>query len=354
MISYPGRQRYLLKCFSKLTYLMAARLELDFNYDILSVTQEYGLDGWSTPLVIAFALELYENGILTEQDMAGMPSDTEGRFYWLIDRIVRREGIGDVLANGTYWAARQIGKGAEAYDHNTTKKLEQAPVKLKMLNYPYFLMFATGEKANITQIEGSYPQSPLPTREEREQFVSNWVAVPDEKFKQYYLDWEPRTHPSIQAACDICDWNEIMHYIDDATGLCGFLSSFRGQFGGLKAGGKNPYHIHNIPDLISFTTGIDIDEDGLWEIAKRNRTLVRAINVRRGLRRVDERPPDDHWKIRDPEVEAKLLDEYYKLKGWNNDGIPTKEALNELGLDYVSEDLEQRGILPGSQGVSAK
>jgi len=89
---------------------------------------------------------------------------------------------------------------------------------------------------------------------------------------------------------------------------------------------------------------MDIDEAKLWQIANRNRTLIRAINVRRGMRRKDERPPEDHWKRRFPEIEAKLLDEYYKFKGWNNDGIPTKETLDELGLDYVSQDLEQRGI----------
>ena len=70
-----------------------------------------------------------------------MPSDNEGRFYWLLDRIVRREGIGDVLANGTYWAAQQIGKGAEAYAHNNIKKHEQLPLKLGMLNPVYFLMY---------------------------------------------------------------------------------------------------------------------------------------------------------------------------------------------------------------------
>ena len=126
-----------------------------------------------------------------------------------------------------------------------------------------------------------------------------------------------------------------MHYIDDATGICAGVSSFAP---------KPPYHIHNLPNLVSFATGMDIDEAGLWEIAKRNRTLIRAINVRRGLRRKDERPPEDHWKKRFPELETKLLDEYYKFKGWNNEGIPTKETLHELGLDYVSEDLEQRGI----------
>jgi aldehyde:ferredoxin oxidoreductase len=354
VISYPGRQRNFIKCFNKLTYCMAAHLELDFSYDILGITQEYGLDGYSTPLVLAFALELYEAGILTDKDLPGMPSDVRGRFLWLVEKIARREGIGDVLANGTYWAARQIGKGAEEYDHNTVKKFEQVPIKLGTWNMPYYLMYCTGEKMSIPQIEGSYPQVPFPSREEREEFVKNWDAVPDEKFKQWFLEWEPRSHLPLEAACHICDWNETMHYIDDAVGLCAFLSSFRGQFGGLKAGGRPPYHIHNIPDFISLATGMDVDEAGLWEIARRNRNLVRALNVRRGLRRRDEKPPDDQWKKRDPEVEAKLLDEYYKFKGWNNEGIPTKETLDELGLDYVSEDLEQRGILTKSKGVPAK
>ena len=53
----------------------------------------------------------------------------------------------------------------------------------------------------------------------------------------------------------------------------------------------------------------------------------------------------DVWKQRFPELEKKLRDEYYKLKGWNNDGIPTKESLHDLELDYVYEDFIQRGIL---------
>ena len=59
---------------------------------------------------------------MTEEDFPGMPEDNEGRFYWLLDRIVRREGIGDVLADGTYWAAKKIGNGAEEYAHNNIKK----------------------------------------------------------------------------------------------------------------------------------------------------------------------------------------------------------------------------------------
>jgi aldehyde:ferredoxin oxidoreductase len=338
IITHPKLQRYMMKCYSKLTYTMAAMSDLEFGFKIAGLAQEYGLDGYTTPQVMAFAIELYEAGILTDKDMPGFPSDNEERFFWLLEKIVRREGIGDVLANGVYWAARKIGKGAEAYDHNTIKKHEQIPIKLGVLNPIYYLMWSTGEKINITQIEGQIPQAPFATKEEREEFVKDWVQVPNEKFKEFILNWEPRTlpqYPTIEAACELVEWQETMHYIDDATGICAGLSSFPI---------KPPYHIHNLPNVISSATGMDIDEAKLWQIAKRNRTLIRAINVRRGMRRKDEKPPEDHWRKRFPEMETKLLDEYYKFKGWNNEGIPTKETLDELGLDYVSQDLEQRGV----------
>ena len=144
---------------------------------------------------------------------------------------------------------------------------------------------------------------------------------------------------------DIVDWQEMMHHIDDALGMCAGLSSFPL---------KPPYHIHNYPTLISLATGMDMDEAGLTQVYRRNRTLVRALNVRRGLRRADEKPPEDHWKKRFPELEANLLDAYYKFKGWNNDGIPTKESLNELALDYVAEDFLLRGILTDNEGTPSK
>ena len=224
-IRYPGRHPYFQKCYSKLTYAMAAYKEIDFNYDILGVTQEYGLDGFSTPQVLAFTVELYEAGILTDQDLPGFPADSGERFFYLVEKVVRREGVGDALANGVYSAARRIGKGAEAFDHNTMKKFEQLPLKLGMINYPYFLMYATGEKMAITQIEGSYPQAPEPDKEARRKFVEGWDAAP-ERFKKWFLEWEPRQYLSIEASVNIADWNEAMHYIDDAIGTCAFVSSF--------------------------------------------------------------------------------------------------------------------------------
>ena len=347
LISQKNTPRYMAKCFGKLTYAMAAYVDdLEFGWKILQRASEYGVDSFSTPQILAFAVELYEAGILTDKDFEGCPPDKEGRFLWLLDRVVRREGIGDILADGVYFAARKIGNGAEAYDHNTIKKHEQLPIKLGTLDPLYFLMYSTNEKISITQMEGQWPQSAFPTMEQREAFVKDWPQLPDDKFKQYVLDWELKGEkaipyfPTPQMCAEIVDWMETMHNIDDATGMCCGMSSF--CF-------KPPYHIHNYPKLISAATGMDLDEAGLKKIVERSRNLHRAFNNRRGMTRRDEKPPADHWKKRFPELEEELLSTYYQFKGWNHDGIPTREKLEALDLGYVADDLEKRGILKNGQ-----
>jgi aldehyde:ferredoxin oxidoreductase len=109
-IEPPGQSTYMMKCFTKLTYSMGAMSDrLEFGLRIAQRAAEYGVDGYSAPQVMAFALELLEAGILTDKDFPEMPDDNEDRFYYLLDKIVQREGIGDVLADGTYWAAKEIG-----------------------------------------------------------------------------------------------------------------------------------------------------------------------------------------------------------------------------------------------------
>jgi aldehyde:ferredoxin oxidoreductase len=140
---------------------------------------------------------------------------------------------------------------------------------------------------------------------------------------------------------EIVDWMEMLHNIDDALGLCAGMASFCL---------KPPYHINNYPQLISAATGMDVDRDELQRKVNRSRNLHRAFNNRRGMTRADEKPPKDHWRHRYPELEEELLTTYYKYKGWNYNGIPTKERLHELDLDYVAKDLEERGILKDGQG----
>ncbi len=349
LIQWPNRRKFSYKCYGKDTYHMAAFQELDFTFEILPIAMDLGFDSYSTPQVISFALELLDAGILTEKDFPGMPSDVRQRFYYLLQKIAFREGIGDVLAHGVSGAAAIIGNGAEKFDHNTVKKFEQLPIKLGKLNPAYFLMIATGEDMAITQIEGSFPQDPITDPELKEAFIRNWVAVPDKKFHDWFREWVKRDQLPDQAMVEISDWNECMHYLDDSLGLCGFVSSFRGQFGGTTG-----YHVWNMPKIITHTTGIEFDKDRLWECFQRNRNLVRALNNRLGLRRFMERPPEDHWAVRNEEYEQLLLTKYYDFKGWTFDGIPTKETLEKLSLGYVAEDLIKRGILTGNEVTALK
>jgi aldehyde:ferredoxin oxidoreductase len=99
---------------------------------------------------------------------------------------------------------------------------------------------------------------------------------------------------------------------------------------------------------------MDLDEAKAIKIAQRINALTRAYNVRKGIRRKDDikipqkffretpAPPDqklDHSKFN------KMISSYYKLRGWNYKGIPSKEELERLDLHDVRQDLENRGIL---------
>ena len=69
-----------------------------------------------------------------------------------------------------------------------------------------------------------------------------------------------------------------------------------------------------------------MDEESLTQIAQRNRNLVRAVNIRRGMRREDEKPPADHWKRRFPELEEKLLDDVLQVQGLEQRGHPDRAS----------------------------
>ena len=338
--SLPGRRIYFLKNYARLAYAVAAYPELQLNYEILAALQEYGLDESAMAQLYAFTGELYGAGILTAEDLPGYPDDAAGRFGYLIEKVARREGLGDALANGIYRAARQIGRGAEAHER-CIRRVEQLPLATQVANLPHIVMAATGDKMNVTQIEGSFPQLPIPDRQQRAAFVADWDAAP-ERFKEWFLAWEPGQELPVAAAVDIADWNEGMHYLDDALGVCPLLSSFRGQYGG-----QPPYHLHNLPQFISQATGADLDTEQLWEVSKRIRQLIRGINARRGASREDNGEQEPVASCNDPALEQHLLHHYHQFRGWTPDGVPTRSALEQLGLHFVSDELVRSGTIPG-------
>jgi len=110
--------------------------------------------------------------------------------------------------------------------------------------------------------------------------------------------------------------------------------------------------------MISYATGQDIDEEAGMKIAQKIAILTRAYNVRLGISRKDDRPPEKFFQepstppilpAVDRTIFDKSMDAYYELKGYNREGIPTKKTLEDLGLTYVYRDLVERGILPDEE-----
>ena len=113
-------------------------------------------------------------------------------------------------------------------------------------------------------------------------------------------------------------------------------------------------------DLLSYATGMDIDERGLRKVAKRMQSLVRSYNVREGLRRKDDTVPEFNFHMKpadylkkiygdgihtlDRNLFNKWIDRFYELRGWDREGIPIKETLEALDLGSVYQDLNRRGI----------
>ena len=129
------------------------------------------------------------------------------------------------------------------------------------------------------------------------------------------------------------------------TGICSYWAAF------LESPPINSRAL--IAELVACVTGLDIDEAALTTIAGRTLSLIRAINTRFGLRRKDDSiarpffklPPFPGFNSLDPELIDKWIDRYYELKGWNKEGVPTRESLREFGLDDVARELEKKGFL---------
>ena len=331
-------------------------IDFDFSVTMLNFCQTHGLDVMSLMVTIAFAIDLYEKGILTKSDTEGKHLEWENPeiILWLANKIVDREGIGDALAHDVYNAARHIGKGAEEFGYNV-KKYTQLPF---LVPAPWYgLITAVSEKGDLTRLESliaaiygvydenEYIKELMPGKEEY--LDSGLSPFPEEYWKYFKADFgKADDEETIEALCQIAAFLQEMYPVSDATGLCTFWTIFMAW---------HPIARSHIVDLVAGVTGLDVDADELMRMAKRTLCLVRGYNARSGNSRKDdslpktwfeESPrPSDKSKPVDPILFNKWVDKYYELRGWNNNGIPSKETLENLGLDYVIKELEDRGVL---------
>jgi len=255
----------------------------------------------------AFAMECFERGLLTEREI-GMP------LHWgdhrainrLIEMTARRDGFGDLLAEGSVRLAARLGPPAEQFLY-AVKGLEIAGHSARALK-GMSIGYATGTRG------GSHHDTrPVP---------------------QYAPDFDrrsPEGKPAFAAR------SQDFSAVGDSLVICRFTS---------ERGGYGLFLNDNYVRLIRAATGWDLDLRELERIGERICTLERAFNVREGVRRKDDTLP---WRVQHepipdgpskgchcpPEELDRMLDEYYAFRGWTRDGIPTEERLRALGLEFA-------------------
>jgi aldehyde:ferredoxin oxidoreductase len=341
-MSLPDGEYSFVKCQSWFLFMFATKIQdLDFNLKCYNLCEKYGLDTISTSRYIGFAIDLYEKGILNKADTEGLDLEWGNKdvALSLIEKIARREGIGAVLANGVYEAARQIGKGAEEYAYHN-KKLELAPYALDAPQRA--LRAVITDKADLTRAGSGILRNALSRPKEwKEAYLkSGFFPYPKELEKNFLGDITGSVN-DYEEFIPIVSYDVDRYTLCDCTGLCIYWAGFWLY---------NPILPIDHLNLISYATGMDFDETESITIAKRIGALNRGYNVMLGIRRDDDTVPERYFResssnrFLDREKFNRMLDSAYKLMGWNSEGIPSKEELDRLGLDYVRRELEQRGI----------
>ncbi len=284
---------------------------------------ELGLDTMSTGVTIGFAMELYEKGILTNEDTNGTKLNfgNHEAMVRLISEMAYRRGIGAVLADGVKDAAAKIGKGAEKYAlHVKGLELPGYDVRGAKAHGLNYATAYTGADHNRGYAFQEIFGIPVPETIDR--------FTPDGKGKLTKWNQDIRT-----ATCD-------------CPTMCAFLLDM--AFPATAA--------QNAADMLNAVTGLNFTAADIEKVGERVNNLARAFNVREGFTRDDDSLPErilteplkeggskGHY-ISKAELNQ-MLDEYYTERGWTAQGVPTRQKLLELSLENAVAELEKAGAL---------
>jgi aldehyde:ferredoxin oxidoreductase len=228
-----------------------------------------------------------------------------------------REGIGDILTDGTKIAAEKIGKGSEKF-----------AMHVKGLELPGYDV--RGAKAHGLNYATAYTGADH-NRGYAFQEVFG-IPIPHEVDRF-----------AVEGKGKLTKWNQDLRSVTcDASTMCAFLLDMA----------VPAIAAQNTADLMEAVTGLQYTPDEIRKVGERMNNLARAFNVREGFTRADDRLPE---RLMTEPLEAgaskgqviskddlnQMLDEYYTDRGWDlNTGAPTKEKLVELGLEYVADAMK--------------
>ncbi|MFX1296837.1 MAG: aldehyde ferredoxin oxidoreductase family protein [Promethearchaeota archaeon] len=285
------------------------------------LVNKYGIDTLEVGGLIAWAMELYEKGILTEEVTDGLKLEwgNEDVVFELIEKISKREGFGDILADGFKEAIAKIGKKSEYY-----------AIKVKGLSNLH------SDERPTPSLALGIATSTRGADHLRSRPAIDLYGLPEDFLEEIYGGKMSSDYRSYQGKSRMVWWQELLYAVTDSLGTCKFQTVFLA----VHAPKWNEFS-----KLIKLATGMEISPPQLMEIGERIYTIERLFNNREGFSRKDDTLPERYFKEATPiglprvkgmkidkEKFEKMLDEYYALHGWDNNGIPTYETLQKLGI----------------------
>jgi len=275
-----------------------------------------GLDTISTGNVIAFAMECFEKEILTVKETEDLKLNfgNEEAAIKLIEKIAKREGLGDLLAEGVRRASEKLNAECRKFAMHV-KGLELPGYDVRA-SPGMGLAYVTADRGGCHtrswpisyEISGKAPDGTVIGRYSTEKRAFMVKKQQDEN-----------------TACD-------------TLVACWFLKG---------AVGNERY-----VDMLNSATGMEFTTEEFLMVGERIWNLVRLLNIREGMKREDEKLPDRVFEDPIPEGIAKgqklergqlerMLEEYYTIRGWDERGIPKKEKIRQLGIGFLISEFKK-------------
>jgi aldehyde:ferredoxin oxidoreductase len=286
----------------------------------------YGMDTITCGATIAFAMECFENGLITTEDTDGVElhfGNTDAMLK-MVEQIGKGEGFGALLAEGSARAAEKIGKDAEQY--LITSKGSEAPAHMPQVKKSLGLIYAVnpfGADHQSSEHDPAYEGESDPFFLDRLAHLGLESPQPegsltDEKVRFAYV-------------------TQLFFSALESYSLCQFVFGPAWQL----------YGPAEMVEILNAATGWDIDVQEILDVGERRLNMMRAFNAREGFTRDDDTLPAKFYKplqgkgpsagvaLDQAELE-KAKEAYYNFAGWDAEtGNPSQENLRALGLDWI-------------------
>jgi aldehyde:ferredoxin oxidoreductase len=297
------------------------------------LVDQFGMDNLETGSIISWAMECFEEGLITKDQTDGIDLrfGNDEAVLEMIERICYRKGwLGDVLAKGGIPASKDIGKNSFDY-----------LIQVKGMNNLHSDERATPALAlNIaTSSRGSDHLRSRP--------AIDLYHLPETVLRRIYSTPIPYDGPLSSEHTEYVGkpwqvfWQENCYMAVDSLGICKYHTTFLGA---------TLPNFENWPKVLYLNTGIEMTPEEIWQVARRNNMIERLFNLREGATRNDPEKGDvlNHRYHDEPckrgaidvigryivkEKFDKMVDEFYEHKGLDKNGIPKKSTLKELGLE---------------------